>query len=82
MTLTKIRLQITVPPERLNSLAAVLSSPPHSYMLTKCEIRFLRTDDTALATNGLTSEERRSLERFIEALESDSDVVKAWTGRD
>ena len=71
-----------MPPEQLNSLTTVLSSPPHSYVLTESEIRFLPTEDAAFTANSLTDEERESLERLIEALESDSDVVKAWTGID
>lgn len=51
-------------------------------MLTESEIRFLPTEDGGLAANGLTDEERRSLEKLIDALESDSDVVKAWTAID
>ena len=58
----------------------MLSSPPHSYTLTESEVRFLPTEEAALAANGLTDEDRRSLEKLIEELESDSDVVKAWTG--
>ena len=60
----------------------MLSSPPYSYVLTESEVRFLPTEDAALATNSLTDEERRSLEKLIDALERDSDVVKAWTGVD
>lgn len=59
-----------------------LSSPPHSYVLTESEIRFLPTKDAELTTNSLTDEDRRSLEKLIDALERDCDVVKAWTGID
>ncbi len=59
-----------------------LSSPPHSYVLTESEIRFLPTEVARLTTNNLTDEERRSLEKLIDGLERDCDVVKAWTGID
>lgn len=75
-------LQIIVPTEQLNSLTTVLSSPPHSYVLTESENRFLPTEDAVFAANSLTDEERRSLEKLLEVLESDNDVVKVWSGID
>lgn len=72
-------LQIITAPNDLGALTQLLSSPPHdaAYVINESELAYIAIDP--VSTDDLIPERVEGVERIIEMLEDDTDVVKVWT---
>lgn len=81
--------QIITPATELGNLTSLLSEPPHDdkYHIQSSEINFIPSSPLPVLSpgeegEGISEEMAEAVDKVIEMLEVDGDVVKIWTNLD
>lgn len=73
--------EVVTSPNDLSTVTGVLSAAPHDalYSVNNSELAYIPNDPVEVGPEGLEEDKAEAIERAIEALEEEPDVVRVWT---